>query len=528
MLMSPKYSKKSKFRNILNRQSWIKMVEKQRKVITPFHILLVLLFASFLTIAGWLWSLDARQVLPSGMKVAGWDVGGMSYKAFKQQWGIRLDALSKHSVELQSVAKDVPSGKLTLAQLGLQTDTAQLNSVMDRLFSGSGWDRLRARYQNRNSQVSVPLVISTERLTEQIEKSWKMIYASQPMPAKRIITERDEILYEQEKAVPRIDIAALKSKLEDLLPHLSALYLEPSEGEALGTDPTGNTIILQLPVYLKMPNVTINTLKAQGIDRKFIAFTTPFKDQQEGRIYNVDATAKTINDMLLRPGEIFDYAAVIAKTERVYGYRPAKVIVDGKLVPGIGGGICQVSTTLYNAILRSGIEVIERRNHTLPISYAELGQDATFATGHINFKFRNNTGAYLLIRTEVNDKGLTIKLFGRIPADITYEITSNVLEQIQPTIRYVNNPNLRNGKTITIAQGKPGYKVETFRETKKNGIVLKRERISLDTYAAQPKIIAVNQGKQGKIANELPQSPSSQKKEPPQVEDGVKGPAITD
>ena len=108
----------------------------------------------------------------------------------------------------------------------------------------------------------------------------------------------------------------------------------------------------------------------------------------------------------MAPGETFDYSKIIAQTEAKFGYKEAPVILNGNLVPGIGGGICQVSTTLYNAVLRSGLEIVERRNHSLPVSYVTLGQDATFANGYINFKFRNNTDAYLWIRTITTDPAL--------------------------------------------------------------------------------------------------------------------------
>jgi len=272
---------------------------------------------------------------------------------------------------------------------------------------------------------------------------------------------------------------------------------------------------LTLPVTAEQAAVTVQSLQAQGVERKIAEFTTPIIDRSAGRLHNVSVTASVVNDMVLKPGEVFDYAKVIEQAEKQYGFQESKVILNGRLVNGVGGGICQVSTTLYNAILRSGLEVVERRNHSLPISYAEPGQDATFSSGWINFRFRNNTDAHLLIRTETKPDKFTVKLFGRIPDDIGYEIESHKLEVIPAPVEYVSNINLKPDERVTLVEGKPGYVVETFRITRKNGVVIARDKISKDRYAPQPTLVAV---KESKTPPPEPQS------EQPKIEDGVKGP----
>ncbi|MDF2961211.1 MAG: VanW family protein, partial [Paenibacillus sp.] len=199
------------------------------------------------------------------------------------------------------------------------------------------------------------------------------------------------------------------------------------------------------------------------------------------------------------------------------------VILNGKLVPGIGGGICQVSSTLYNAVLRAGLHIVERRNHSLPVSYVPLGQDATFASGYINFKFRNSTDHHLLIRTATDDQKITVKLFGQIPSDLTYTIESKTIETLPIPIKYVVNPTLPNGKQQKINEGKPGYIVETFRYKIKNGVTISQERISRDTYSAQPTVIARNEN--GIPEGEAAPAPSRQP-QAPLIEDGIKGPVF--
>ncbi|UJF36495.1 VanW family protein [Paenibacillus hexagrammi] len=224
--------------------------------------------------------------------------------------------------------------------------------------------------------------------------------------------------------------------------------------------------------------------------------------------------------MLLAPDDVFDYSKIIEQTEAHFGYKEAPVILNGKLVPGIGGGICQVSSTLYNAVLRSGLEIVERRNHSLPVSYVPLGQDATFASGYINFKFRNNTDSYLLIRTVTTGQNVTVKLFGHMSSSLTYEIESKIIATISPPVKYVHNPSLRRGTTRPISTGKAGYVVETYRYKKQDGVVVGKELISKDRYSPVPTLVAANTG-DIKPDEGKPAEPGS-----PLLEDGVKGPTF--
>jgi vancomycin resistance protein YoaR len=163
-----------------------------------------------------------------------------------------------------------------------------------------------------------------------------------------------------------------------------------------------------------------------------------------------------------------------------------------------------VSSTLYQTALRAGLEIVERRNHSLPVGYLPLGHDATYATDAIDFKFRNSTGKSLLIRTEVRERKVTIKLFGTMPENERYEIESTTLDTIQPGTQQMVNRELPVGKSVVVQQGKPGYVVETFRVLKRDGVEVSRERVSKDTYRAQPTIIEVGPSSLGATPSPAP------------------------
>ncbi len=116
-----------------------------------------------------------------------------------------------------------------------------------------------------------------------------------------------------------------------------------------------------------------------------------------GRGENIRLAASFIHNYLLAPGEIFSFNQVTGHNNPGKGYKPAPIIVGNNVIPGYGGGVCQVSSTLYNAVLFSGLEIVERFPHSRPIGYVPMGRDAT-VSGHLDFKFRNDTNQYILIK----------------------------------------------------------------------------------------------------------------------------------
>lgn len=222
--------------------------------------------------------------------------------------------------------------------------------------------------------------------------------------------------------------------------------------------------------------------------------------------------------MILKPGDEFNYAHIIDVAKKEYGFEEAPVIVNGKLVPGIGGGICQVSSTVYHAALLIGLEITERRNHSLPVSYLPKGQDATFAEGAINFRFRNNTGKHLLILSEVSHGNLTLKMFGTFPENTEYELVSTTIETLPSPEKVIHNNSLPPGLKQVVQNGKPGYVVETYRTKKVNGKVVENVKISKDTYRPQNSIVAINP------TNEVPLPDANETPKEEVVEDGISAP----
>ncbi|WP_274362543.1 VanW family protein [Paenibacillus thermotolerans] len=496
--------------------------------ITLFFLLTVL--AAIGTIAFW----GMNETLPRGLTVSGWHVGGMTAAEFERSYKQKVSAVIGAKVTLKGAVpgKGDIERAVSLGELGLQMNADAVREQVVSILEGSIWERAVQRWEWHGKNIPLRVSINERLFAAKVKSVWPELYAARPVDAKRVITASDQIQYVPGKSVVRIDTKTLRQTVS--LAVGEAAGLPPVPGGALpesleapkllraegGLMPeAGGGFGFVMPMYEEEPKVTVESLKAEGIERVIASFSTSFASSAAGRKHNVTSTASVVNDTVLPPGDVFDYAKVIAETEKQYGYREAPVILNGKLVPGIGGGICQVSTTIYNAVLRAGLEIVERRNHSLPIGYVPVGQDATFSNGNINFKWRNSTGKHLLIRTETRGGVLTVKLFGSMPKNVTYEIRSVTLKTIEPPVKYVKNTSLAKGTVSLLQRGKPGYIVETYRYKKVDGKVVSREKISRDTYKAQPYLYASNAG--GKDAP----SPSGGNNEQI-IEDGVMAPVF--
>lgn len=456
-----------------------------------------------------LYGLDAR--LPEGLAFGGVPVGGLPLAQGEELLEARLEQASRWRIRFTS---EVPGAEQAAAfsATGLRWDASLPRQALASLREGNPYLRAWRRWQLRKTDLPMAILYDEAAYTGFVRQVWAELSAKQPVPAKRLITDRDGV-----EVIPDIPVFRLEEK--ELLSRLIATdWLSMWRSQAQDKDGSQrDAVAIPVPLRQIQAEITYDTLTGQGIERKIGEFTTTILSNGEGRMHNIVSAAKTIHDRVLAPGEIFDYAPVVDETKSRFGFQEAPVIYNGKLVPGVGGGICQVSSTLYNAILRAGLEIVERRNHSLPVSYVPLGQDATFSEGYINFRFRNNTGAHLLIRTAVEQNKLTVKLFGKLAPGLVYDIDSVTVEELEAPVKTVVNPSLRSGQREVLQKGKSGYVVETYRTKRENGTILSRELISRDRYQPQPSLVAVGGKANGGGAN------GGEGKDGV-LEDGVEGP----
>lgn len=238
-------------------------------------------------------------------------------------------------------------------------------------------------------------------------------------------------------------------------------------------------IIGKLEVW--SPRKTYENLKK--INKEVSFFSTGFYNSSESRKKNIELATEAINGVVIMPGDIFSFNDTVGARTEGKGYQRAKVISGNKYVEDIGGGICQVSSTLYNAVLKSDIQVVERKNHSLKVNYIPLGRDATVSYGATDFKFKNTTEYPIYLYGESNNNSVEFKLYSN--NELTknyYEIETEIEEVIQPKNKIKYSSSLSKGDKYIQKSGKVGYKVNTYKKLYIDGEFIDKILISKDIY----------------------------------------------
>ncbi|MFZ5640108.1 MAG: VanW family protein [Bacillota bacterium] len=245
---------------------------------------------------------------------------------------------------------------------------------------------------------------------------------------------------------------------------------------------------VDLAVKQKIPRVMARELAS--IKDELASFTTTFDPGKTNRAHNIRLAAEFLNNSIVKPGEIFSFNKQVGPRMAKYGYKEAPVIANNRLQPGIGGGVCQVSTTLYQALLHAGMSAKERTPHSKPPGYVPLGQDAAVADNQIDFTFEN-TGQYpVLITAAVAGNKLTVRILGKKEHNYVVRLTSENIRKITPAQVTVADPSLPRGKKI-FTKGDYGYRVKVFRTITENGKVVKKELLSDDYYRPTDAVVRV-------------------------------------
>lgn len=218
-------------------------------------------------------------------------------------------------------------------------------------------------------------------------------------------------------------------------------------------------------------------------------FSTKFNAGNYNRSYNVKLVSQKVNGVLLNPGEEFSFNDTTGKRGVSQGFKMAPIIVQGQIQEGVAGGVCQVSSTLYNAALYSGATITDRRNHTIPSSYVSKGRDATLSFGSIDFKFKNYYKNPIYIENVVVSNNIISRIYGNASDKNNIGITTDVTQKIPRQIEVKDDVNLALGKERIEDKGRDGYKVDTYRVYYENGKVAKKELISKSYYPPRKKVV---------------------------------------
>ena len=258
--------------------------------------------------------------------------------------------------------------------------------------------------------------------------------------------------------------------------------LEKSEGDCI------------IDLQITKPKITTDNLGINIFPDLLSKCNTKYDVTNVNRVTNLKLASDKINETVVAPGETFSYNQVVGARTIEAGYKEAAIYSGGKVVDGLGGGICQISSTLYNAVLRANLEIVERRNHQFKPSYTNEGTDATVVYGSIDFKFKNTRKYPIKIISTVKNGIADIEIRGiKEETEYQVEIISETLEATPFETTYITDSALEKGQEVVLQNGQNGLKTQTYRVLKLGNVTISKTLISKDTYNPMEKIIAIGE-----------------------------------
>lgn len=247
-----------------------------------------------------------------------------------------------------------------------------------------------------------------------------------------------------------------------------------------------------LAITKTFPEVTAESLTKELFSSELASYSSTYSTSAVNRSFNVSRAANSVNGTILMPGEVFSYNETIGNPSLANGYKIASVYENGRQTEGVGGGVCQVSSTLYSAALYANLEIVERRSHSLTVAYVPKGQDATVSYGVLDFKFRNSTENPIKIEASAVGGVCRVKILGTKPqVEQKVQIVNTTVSTISPTTTETPDSTLPEGTRKTVTSGKSGYVVDSVRIVTENGKEVKREQLTRSSYKAVAKEVLV-------------------------------------
>lgn len=249
----------------------------------------------------------------------------------------------------------------------------------------------------------------------------------------------------------------------------------------------------EIPLKITKAGTTVADLGENAFANKLATYTTNYDASNVNRNNNLVLASQKLNGTIINPGEEFSYNKAVGQRTIEAGFKEAKAYAGGKIVLDVGGGICQLSSTLYNSAVLTNLEITERHNHCFLTSYVPASRDATVSWGSVDLKFKNNRKYPIKIVSKVGDGVVTVDIMGiKQEGDYTVIIDSAVTNIIEKETKYTEDNSIEKGKEIITQNGEDGCTSESYKTLLKNGIIISKTLISKDTYNALPTIIKRN------------------------------------
>lgn len=417
-----------------------KKIKRTKFLIFIFTILLIILIS--LKIIYYISTVNQllNEVVLPNTQIEATDVGGLNRKQLANINQKHINSLMEKKL---TFILEKTKQTYTYQELGIMYDS---NYVIQEIFDQqvenkwSGWlKKLTAEIGFRKINYKLEPKINNNKLQNLISKQFTKFQENPTNASIQMNDTNSGIYYVDEKVGKKINITRLQRDI------IEAIYK--------GTD---SVVVKYTNIY---PNISNRDIRKINMKKTMSEFKTDLIGRSKNTRENIEKAANKLNGVIIPSNKEFSFNEIVGITDQTHGYKNAPVILNNKLIQAAGGGVCQVSSTLYNAVLLANLDILSRINHSHQVSYVPAGLDATVADNGPDFKFKNNTDTPIYIKTNLQNDQLIVRLFGKISDDIV-NIYTNTIK-----------------KTDFI------LKVNTYREVKNKDNTLKvRELIGTSTY----------------------------------------------
>ena len=371
--------------------------------------------------------------------------------------------------------------EVSLGELLVPVDTSTVLEEIWQAESDLGFmDRFDAVFRTNNRDYTLLLVEPDLEQQEALVTEWNQLWGQEKIEP-HLQLDQGEVIIRPGQNGLRVDEEMVFASLSDLL---------------------GNDEEIQIEIVF-IEEVPDNTREDLSSLIELSTFSTKFREHEINRSHNLRLAAEKINGTALQPGETFSFNGVVGQRTWGAGFRTAMVVVGNVFEEELGGGICQVSSTLYNSALLAGLEIVERYNHGISITYVPLGLDATVYYGVQDFKFRNNQDHPVYIGTSSADGTLTIAIYGDESERKNIKLRSIVDSVIGYSQETKVDNSLAPGTQRVSNVGSPGYHARGFQDIydESGEKLLETITLSNDYYRPSPRVILVGANPDGSVPN---------------------------
>ena len=385
--------------------------------------------------------------------------------------------------------------------IDISVSQEMINQIAQNINNSIEGAVVQADYSTENDKLIISkgiegLVVEEDKLTQEIHKIVKEEGKSQKLEIPMITVQPNEIDIEKihNEVYKEVKDAYYTTNPFAIYPESNGIDFDIENAKSIILEDKEK---YEIPLIITKPSKTTKDIGTEAFPDRLATFSTKYQASNVNRTTNLRLAANKINGTILLPGEEFSYNKTVGERTKAAGFKEAAIFNAGRVENGLGGGICQISSTLYDAVVMANLGVTVRRNHQFVTSYLAAGKDATVVWGAQDFKFKNTREYPVRITATVQGGVATVEIWG-LKQDVEYDITIETKKTatIPYTTQYVQDASLPAGQQVVKQQGSNGRKVEAYKVMRLNGEVVSTTLLSKDTYNAMKQIVHVGTAQQ--------------------------------